>query len=179
MQRLQNGLNLIDKMKKGLYLLIFILVFSACQKVEKTKKPDDLIAEDKMVEVLTEIAIMTSARNFNKRKFETTGIKPQDYINKKFGIDSLQFVQSNAYYAENYIEYENIYLQVKENLQKMKGRLDSIREVERKINDSILAAEKNLDSLQRDSLRVKSDSLKLEQDRKLDSLINPRSIEVQ
>ncbi|MGY5851558.1 DUF4296 domain-containing protein [Salegentibacter sp. F14] len=166
-------------MKKELYLLIFILVFSACQNVEKTKKPDNLITEDKMVEVLTEIAIMTSARNFNKRKFEATGIKPQDYINEKFGIDSLQFEQSNAYYAENYIEYENIYRQVKENLQKMKGRLDSIREVERKINDSILAAEENLDSLQIDSLRIKSDSLKLEQDRKLDSLINPPPIEVQ
>ncbi|MDR9456665.1 MAG: DUF4296 domain-containing protein [Salegentibacter sp.] len=166
-------------MKKGLFLLIFTVVFSACQNVEKTKKPDNLIAEDKMVEVLTEISIMTSARNFNKRKFEATGIKPEEYIYEKFEIDSLQFEQSNAFYAENYTQYENIYRQVKENLQSMKDKLDSIREVERKVNDSILAAEEGLDSLQIDSLKVKSDSLKLEQDRKLDSLINPRSIEVQ
>ena len=155
------------------------MVFSACQSVEETKKPDNLIAEDKMVEVLTEISIMTSARNFNKRKFEATGIKPEEYIYEKFGIDSLQFERSNAFYAANYMQYENIYRQVKENLQGMKDKLDSIREVERKVNDSILAAKEGLDSLQVDSLRVRSDSLKLEQDRKSDSLINPRSIEVQ
>ncbi|HEY9184791.1 MAG TPA: DUF4296 domain-containing protein [Salegentibacter sp.] len=166
-------------MKKGLYLLIFLMAFSACQSVEETKKPDDLIAEDKMVEVLTEISIMTSARNFNKRKFESLGIKPENYIYEKFGIDSLQFERSNAFYAANYMQYENIYRQVKENLQGMKDEMDSLREVERKLNDSILAAEEELDSLQVDSLRIKSDSLKFEQDRKLDSLINPRSIEIQ
>lgn len=166
-------------MKNSLYLIALLLVFSACQNVEKTKKPDDLIAEDEMVEVLTEISIMTSARNFNKRQFEETGIEPDKYIFEKYGIDSLQFERSNNYYAENYTTYENIYRQVKENLQGMKGKLDSIRDVERKINDSILAADGDLDSLQIDSLRIKSDSIKLEQDRKLDSLINPRSIEVQ
>lgn len=155
------------------------IVISACQNVEKTEKPDDLIAEDKMVEVLTEISIMTSARNFNKREFEATGIEPEEYIYEKFGIDSLQFDRSNAFYAENYMQYENIYRRVKENLQGMKDKLDSIREVERKTNDSILAAQGDLDSLQVDSLKIKSDSLKMEQDRKLDSLINPRSIEVQ
>ena len=165
-------------MKKGLFLLIFTIVFSACQNVEKTERPDNLIAEDKMVEILTEISIMTSARNFNKRKFEATGIEPEEYIYEKFGIDSLQFEQSNAFYAENYTQYENIYLQVKENLQGMKVKLDSIREVERKIRDSIEAIEEELDSIQLDSLR-RVDSLKINPDRDLDSLISPRSIEVQ
>lgn len=166
-------------MKSRLYSIILVLVFVSCQNVEKTEKPDNLIAEDKMVEVLTEISIMTSARNFNKRKFEATGIEPQEYIYEKFGIDSLQFERSNAFYAENYTEYEDIYLRVKENLQGMKVKLDSIRDVERKINDSILAADGGLDSLQIDSLRLENDSLELEQEVLIDSLINPRSIEVQ
>ncbi|HSP12052.1 MAG TPA: DUF4296 domain-containing protein [Salegentibacter sp.] len=166
-------------MKSRLYSIFFILIFAGCQNVEKTEKPDNLIAEDKMVEVLTEISIMTSARNFNKRKFESTGIKPEVYIYEKFGIDSLQFERSSDFYAANYDQYENIYSRVKENLQVMKVKLDSIRDVERRINDSILAADGGLDSLQIDSLRIENDSLELEREIKLDSLINPRSIEVQ
>lgn len=172
-------------MKSKLYLIFFLFVFQSCQNVEKTKKPADLIPEDKMVEVLTEISIMTSARNFNKRQFENTGIKPEVFIYEKFDIDSLQFERSNNYYAENYTTYENIYSRVKENLMEMKDKFDSLRDVERKRKDSLLAVEKNLDSVQIDSLNIRSDSIRVEQEKRLDSLqsdttlIHPRSIEIQ
>ena len=132
-----------------------------------------------MVEVLTELSLVNAARNYNKQKLEETGIKPEEYIYEKFDIDSLQFERSNDYYTEKYDQYERIYDSVKVRLQILKTRLDSLREIEVRIEDSIKLAKKDslkaLDSLSVDSLKTgslkskKRDSLKKD----IDSLIAP------
>lgn len=168
-------------MKQIVYILFFIIFFSSCQNVERSEKPADLIREDKMVEVLTEVSLLNSARNFNKRLFEETGLTPEEYIYEKFDIDSLQLERSNNYYAENYNRYEKIYSEVKENLEKMKVKLDSIRDEEIRVRDSITAAERERDSIQgdtleKDSLKIDSlkiDSLQVDQIPLIDSLANP------
>ncbi|GAA4313302.1 hypothetical protein GCM10023115_30180 [Pontixanthobacter gangjinensis] len=169
---------------KAVLLLLVFLSFS-CQDLEKTERPADLIPEAKMVDVLTEMALLNAARNYNKQKLESTGIKPDDYIFKRFGIDSLQFERSNDYYAEQYTQYERIYDSVKNRIQNIKSRMDSLREIEIKIEDSIKLAEKDslreTNSLNKDSLRVKdslkTDSLKLKRIEELrdgrDSLVVP------
>lgn len=129
-----------------------------------------------MIEVLTELSLLHAARNYNKFKLEETGINPEDYIYEKFDIDSLQFERSNNYYSEQYTDYERIYDSVKVRIQRMKNRLDSIREVEIKIEDSIKLAQKDsikvLDSLgiNKDSLRSKIREIKKERQ---DSLLPP------
>ncbi len=126
--------------------------------MQKTEKPDDLIPEDKMIDVLTELSLVHAARNYNKFKLENTGINPDEYIYEKFDIDSLQFEKSNDYYSEQYTQYERIYDSVKSRLQIMKSRLDSIREVEVRIEDSIKRVKK--DSLRtKDSLNIEVDSV--------------------
>ena len=141
----------------------------SCQDLKKTEKPEDLIPQDKMVDVLTEMSLMYAARNYNKQKLENTGIKPDKYIYEKFDIDSLQFERSNDYYSEQYAQYEQIYDSVKMRLQVLKTRLDSIREREVKIEDSIKLAQKDsikaLDSTEIDSTKVDSLELKGSGDR--------------
>lgn len=173
-------------MKQIFYILILVISFSSCQTVERSEKPDNLIEEEKMVEVLTEVSLLNSARNFNKRLFENTGITPEEYIYEKFDIDSLQLERSNNYYAENYDRYEEIYAEVKENLEKMKVKLDSIRDEETRVRDSITAAERERDSIrgdtletEKDTLKVDSleiDSLKVDQIPLIDSLADPAKI---
>ena len=132
-----------------------------------------------MVDVLTEIALLNAARNYNKQKLESTGIDPHEYIFEKFNIDSVQFEQSNNYYAEQYSDYERIYDSVKVRLQIIKTRLDSLRDIEIRIEDSIKLAKKDslraLDSPERDTLKL--DSLNLIKNRKVlknkDSLLVP------
>ncbi|QYA24439.1 DUF4296 domain-containing protein [Gramella sp. MT6] len=142
-----------------LYLFLFLTLVS-CQDLKKTEKPDDLIPEDKMVDVLTELALVNAARNYSKPKLESTGINPDEYIYEKFNIDSLQFERSNDYYTEKYDQYERIYDSVKVRLQIIKTRLDSLREIEVRIEDSIKLARKDslreLDSLEVDSLKLDS-----------------------
>lgn len=132
------------------------MVSVSCQDLEKTEKPADLIPESKMIDVLTELSLVYAARNYSKQKLEATGVKPDKYIYEKFDIDSLQFERSNDYYSEQYSQYERIYDSVKARIQKLKNRLDSLREIEVKREDSIKKAEKDsiieLESPKADSL---------------------------
>lgn len=154
------------------------MVFTvSCQDLKKTEKPDNLIPEEKMIDILTELSLLHAARNYNKFKLEETGIKPDKYIFEKFNIDSLQFEKSNNYYAEQYSQYERIYDSVKARIEVMKSRLDSLRAIDVKREDSIKQAEK--DSLKAlDSLEVNKDSIRNEVDKiePEDSLVPPPAL---
>ncbi len=163
-------------MQKYLYIIFGMLMLLSCQNIERSEKPDNLIPEGKMVDVLTEISLLNSARNFNKRIFENTGITPEKYIYEKFDIDSLQFERSSNFYAENYDKYDKIYSRVKDRLDSMKIKLDSIQEEEHRIQDSLAVERKKADSLKLDSLTI--DSLKVEQIPMLDSIGDPATIKV-
>lgn len=124
-------------MKFLIPLLLFVLLVSGCQDVDKTPKPKDLIPKDKMVDVITEIALLHGARSYNKNLLEEKGIDPSRYIYEKFSIDSLQFARSNDYYAAHVKQYQEIYLEVKERLELLEDEYDSIREREERRRDSI------------------------------------------
>ncbi|UJH90525.1 DUF4296 domain-containing protein [Antarcticibacterium sp. 1MA-6-2] len=51
-------------MKFRMLILVGLLALS-CQDIEKVERPENLIPESKMVEVLTDLSLMISARNFN------------------------------------------------------------------------------------------------------------------
>lgn len=110
-----------------------------------------MISEDKMVEVLTDLSIINSAKNFNKRFLEETGIRPNTYLYEKHEIDSLQLAKSTEYYAKKYDRLDRIYSRVKVNLEKMKGDLETVRAEEERIEDSIRMA---------DTLKKPNDSIK-------------------
>ncbi|MDX1762511.1 MAG: DUF4296 domain-containing protein [Christiangramia sp.] len=180
---------MIDNLKYRSTLILLVFLSFSCQDLKKTEKPADLIPEAKMVDVLTEMSLLHAARNYNKQKLESTGIKPDEYIYDRFGIDSLQFERSSNYYAEQYNQYERIYDSVKSRVQRIKSKMDSLRDIEVKTEDSIKNAKKDslreLNGKDKDSLKVqdslKIDSLKLKRlkDRKVrpDSLIAPKVIE--
>ncbi len=130
-------------MKKLLGILTALILLVSCQDIDRTPKPDNLIPEDKMVEVLTELSILHGARSYNKSLMEEKGINAYPYLTNKFGIDSVQLVQSNNYYAENYKEYQMIYDRVKERLEILMEHYDSIREVEKKKKDSLRRVPEN------------------------------------
>ena len=84
------------KIKLVVFCLLSLILLG-CYGIEKPKKPDNLIPEDKMVDVLVEIAIVSAGKGINKRTLENKGITPVAFIYKKHNIDSLQFVNSNNY----------------------------------------------------------------------------------
>lgn len=136
-------------------LKVFIIAcfLSSCQNIEEVKKPDNLIPEDKMVDVLTELSLLNSAKNKNKRILEETGLQPDTYLYSKYEIDSLQLAESTTYYAKKYDEFDGIYQKVKQNLEAMKAKFEVIRDEEQRIEDSIRALDTK-DTLDIDSLKI-------------------------
>lgn len=92
-------------------LFLFINLFLiACQSEGRITKPSNLIDKSKMVDVLVDTYISNAARNKVIQDLREQNIKLDKIIFEKYDIDSIQFVESNAYYAhdiEAYIDLLN------------------------------------------------------------------------
>ncbi|AXT56946.1 DUF4296 domain-containing protein [Aquimarina sp. AD1] len=129
-------------MKKSLVYSVFaiILVSFSCQKLNSPDKPDNLIAEDKMVEILTDIAFVKAAKGSYKKVFDIQKINPESYILEKHGIDSLVFEANNNWYTSQLDQYEEIFKKVKSNIEISKIKFEKLKKEEdslKKISDSI------------------------------------------
>ena len=120
-------------MKKNNYIILFFLflAFASCQNVERAEKPKNLIAEDKMVDVLTDLLKLDAAESYSSIEYEKREVSTKELIFKKYKIDSLQFVKSSEYYAEDFKTNEKIYTKVQERLEAEKKELDSLVEAEK------------------------------------------------
>ncbi len=121
---------------KKLYASVLIICLLSCNDT-LLEKPDNLIPEDKMVEVLKDLAIVNAAKSTSIAVLYDNDIEPMAYIFKKHGIDSLQFVESDRYYASLPPEYERIYKKVESELERETKIIEEAKEV----NDSLLRVE--------------------------------------
>ena len=96
------------------------------------EKPENLIGKEKMVDILTETDLGNAARSIDNKAIMEKGIKLDSLIYRRFGVDSLQFAKSNAYYAADVNTYMEIIKEVETRLDTMQQRLNTIWEAERK-----------------------------------------------
>jgi len=131
-------------MKKLLSLILGIVMVTSC--VEKIiEKPDDLIPREKMTQMLYDLAILNAAKSTNSYILEKHFDSPTDFLFEQYGVDSLQFVQSDIYYASQPLVYEAIYKEVAARLEKEKSKVEEERKI---ANDSIASRARQ----QRDSV---------------------------
>lgn len=130
-------------MIQRLIILLSILMV-ACDGSGRPQKPDNLIAEEKMADILYDVFLLNSAKGINKKILENHGVMPQKYLRDKYGIDSVQFEKSNDYYAYDTKTYASIVSRVKEKIEAAKKINDSINVVEEKAQDSIRKAKRKL-----------------------------------
>jgi len=94
-------------------LILIFLIFHSCGFTnDETSVPDNLISEEKMIDILYDMSLISVSKGINKRILENNGVKPKKYILKKYNIDSLQFVVSNEYYSKDLERYLKIYEEV-------------------------------------------------------------------
>jgi hypothetical protein len=105
--------------------VISLLFLTGCQNVEKPEMPEDLIGKDMMVEILTDAYISNAAKSVNNKIIRQNGIKLDSLIYNKYGIDSLQFVRSHAWYNADLDLYTEIYAEIEQRLDEMKKKVDS------------------------------------------------------
>lgn len=152
-------------------ILFMLLVLTSCYEVKTPSKPDNLISEDNMVNILVDMAIMSSAKGVNKSKIEKNGIVPDEFIYKNNNTDSLTFAQSNAYYAFNTKKYEAICKRVIDSLTIVRDKYNTIQlkeKAEKKIKDSIKRAQTNKEKRKNYSKNIKGNA---KRDFRVDTLI--------
>jgi len=167
---------------KYIVVLVLTLTLWCCQDVKRPEIPVNLIPEDQMAQVLTEVYLINAARSFDNRTIMEQKIKLDSFFFRKFNIDSLQFVESNAYYTSNLNAYKKLFTKVEERMVLMKVEADSLlleyaEELKAKlIQDSIIEANRDTTLIvQKDTLVDKKDVLDL---KKKDSLtIVPKLID--
>lgn len=101
-------------MYKRSILIGLLLAFISCN--DTIDKPNNLIEKDKMVDILYDISLLEAIKSQNING----GISNKNanaYLYKKYKIDSIQFAQSNKYYAADVEEYKKMFEEVKTRLE--------------------------------------------------------------
>lgn len=150
-------------MKQYISIIILVLICFSCEQRLKLNKPENLISKEKMVDVLSDMFIVTAAKGIDRKKFEVRGINPEKYILDKYNIDSTQFANSNNYYAHDIDAYTTIMEDIKTKINADKASYTQIEEEEKaerlRIQDSI----KNLRKEQRANPNLNKGGLLREQ----------------
>ena len=147
---------------KHLIVILLSLILLSCHGVNKPKKPENLLSKSKMIDIIVDIALFTSAKGINKYEIQEQGILPEAYIYNKHNVDSLQFAMSNEYYSYDIEVYEFIYQGVHDSLQTLKTEYKRLHDEERqtkKENDSIRKATL-LDSVRLSNGMIKKRTMK-------------------
>lgn len=128
-------------MKKSILFLLIGILFANCES-KVIQKPENLITEDQMVDILYDLYVLNAIKSNNFSDLELQDISPAQYIYHKYNIDSLQFAQSDKYYASDINEYEKLHERVTTRLKNNKAKIDSIiaKNPEEKTQDSISKA---------------------------------------
>ena len=111
---------------RGLLLFLsFFIILTSCKNTT-VEKPDNLIEEDKMINILYDVSVLEAIKVTNPKSLETRKINTNRYIFQKYKIDSLQFVKSDLYYSSDPDNYGEIYKKVIEKIDNIR-KLDSIK----------------------------------------------------
>lgn len=139
-------------LKKILLFLVAMSMLFSCKK-ELVKSPNRLIEKDKMIDIMYDLALLEAIKFQNPSSLDSFKINPNDYIFKKYKIDSLQFSQNNMYYAADYKEYKIMF-------EKIKLRIDKNK----------ISVEKSIKDNKKKEDLLKKKQQKLKTNRELDSV---------
>lgn len=144
-------------MKNLLLLILLSFMGMSCNRLDKPRKPDNLLSESQMVNIITDISLITAAKGVQKKVIEAEQINLEEFVFQKHNVDSVQFAESNNYYAYDVKTYENIYQRVNQRLENQKQEYLEIERKNLEKKDSIRKAKKD----KMDSLRSKNTSRRL------------------
>jgi hypothetical protein len=156
-------------MNKIILWTIVLIIFTACEN-GLVKKPKRLIEREKMVDIMYDLSLLEAMKVEQSSLMDSVKYTANQYIYKKYKIDSVQFSHSNIYYAADYKEYEKMYNQIKVRLENEKKQVEVLikdkakramlkakakkKLKEKKLKDSIRKAKRIL------RLRKQADSIK-------------------
>jgi hypothetical protein len=122
-------------MKTHTFFILSLLafgIFFSCVSNASIEKPQDLIEEAIMERILYDVMVLNTMSTFKPKNPEFESVFGTPYIYKKYGIDSLQLVTSDQYYAKFPRQYFRMYSNVLERMKKTKDSLSELGKLEKK-----------------------------------------------
>lgn len=110
-------------MKKLVFIFLCALIVVSCSN-NAAPKPDKMLSEDDMVNILYDIALLQAIKSFTPKSLNDNNIKTQTYIFNKYKTDSLSFAQNHLYYASDLKKYDKMQKKVFDRLKKAKAKLE-------------------------------------------------------
>lgn len=148
---------------KNWIVIVLVLFLSVSCKKELVKQPAKLIEKEKMIDIMYDLSLLEAMKYQNPASIDSSETNPTKFILKKYKVDSLQFAQSNMYYAADYDNYKDMFDQIGKRLAVEQRAVDSIVKIEEKKALKLKAKEKkvvNKDSLKTVMKQVNVDSIR-------------------
>ncbi len=101
-------------MKRIIALFCCFCLITACNN-NTVDKPANLIERDKMIDILHDISLLETIKNQNINGGVSTKVS-NEYIYRKYKVDSIQLAKSNKYYASDIDAYKKMFQEVKARL---------------------------------------------------------------
>ncbi|KAF2517434.1 DUF4296 domain-containing protein [Flavobacterium zhairuonense] len=137
---------------KNFVFIILVLFLSVSCKKEIVKEPKGLIEREKMIDIMYDLSLLEAMKYQNPLSLDSVESDPKKFIFKKYKVDSLQFAQSNIYYASDYETYKELYDELGKRLQVKERATDSILQIEEK--KAAKAAKKKATEKPKDSIKT-------------------------
>lgn len=117
---------MIKKQIKNLIYSIMVFLFFSCNNFPSNQKPNNLIDEETMEKILFETIMMDVMNTFSEKNPDFLRLFGVNYLYQKYGIDSIQLIQSDKYYSKNPRIYSRIYKKVLDKMQMQKDSIDRL-----------------------------------------------------
>ena len=118
---------------KHLFFLVGIFFLVSCSN-NPTPKPDNLLDEEVMVDIIFDISILQSADGAYTYKLAEANIEIDQYLFDKYKIDSTTYSQNQRYYASDPKKYKKIYKKVIEKLEQEQIKNEELLKNADKVN---------------------------------------------
>ena len=89
-------------------------------------KPDNLLEEEVMTDILYDLAILQAIDGSFPNKLTENNIESKKYIYKKYKIDSIIYYQNQRYYAADMKKYKKMYQEVQDRLDEANKKNDTV-----------------------------------------------------
>ena len=111
-------------MKRIVLFLSFLTVACGTQMIDP---PERLIEKDKFVDILFDLSIYNGVKNNTTPAFTSSNLQIMPYLYSKYDFDSVQFFESNLYYASQGDIYLAMFDTVRARIERTEQLMDSLR----------------------------------------------------
>jgi hypothetical protein len=145
--------------KLNVIIILSIVLGCSNSLTQKPMPPDNLISQEKMVDIIYDMTLINVAKGVNKSILENNGIIPEQYLFNKHSIDSILFARSNEYYSYDLKTYQIIYDKVKIKLEKNKNIISDSIDILKQISGELskkLIKESKINKILIDTIKIDS-----------------------